>query len=353
MYNSLKGGEFMSNYIQERNRKANEKLRMLARNLPDFCIDYLISLEQTTSALTRLNYATDLSIFFHFLSTEIFFKDILNITIDDFNKIKSRDIDLFLSYLSDFVKNGVKYHNEAKGKARKLASVRSLFRYLYINNLISQDESSKVKTPKINTKSIVYLEPNEVVQIINETENPTTLTVRQTAFNKKTAVRDTALITLFLGTGIRVSEAVGLNIGDIDLLNNAFKITRKGGNQTILYFSDEVKKALLDWIPIREIWLNNTLEDALFISLQKKRICVRAVEKLVKKYSECITNLKKITPHKLRSTYGTSLYRETNDIYVVAEVLGHKDINTTKRHYASMSDEIKKSVVNKIKLRED
>ena len=93
------------------------------------------------------------------------------------------------------------------------------------------------------------------------------------------------------------------------------------------------------------------METALFLSLQKKRISVRAVEKLVKKYSECSTPLKKITPHKLRSTYGTALYEQTGDIYVVAEVLGHKDVNTTKKHYASISDNIKRSVANKVKLR--
>ena len=209
-----------------------------------------------------------------------------------------------------------------------------------------------MKTPKIHTKPIIHLDPDEVAKLLNESENPTELNKREMAFNRVTSVRDTALLSLFLGTGIRVSECVGLNVKDIDLENNAFKITRKGGNQTILYFSEEVKEPLVKWIKERKYWLSeDSKEDALFLSLQKKRICVRAVEKLVKKYSGIASPLKKITPHKLRSTYGTTLYQNTNDIYVVAEVLGHKDINTTKEHYASMSDEIKRSVVNKVKLR--
>ena len=102
----------------------------------------------------------------------------------------------------------------------------------------------------------------------------------------------------------------------------------------------------------RTIWLGEkNIETALFLSLQKKRICIRAVQKLVKKYSACASPLKKITPHKLRSTFGTSLYQETGDIYVVAEVLGHKDVNTTKKHYASMNDERKRAAANKVKLR--
>ena len=87
--------------------------------------------------------------------------------------------------------------------------------------------------------------------------------------------------------------------------------------------------------------------------MQNKRISVRSVENLVKKYASRVTTLKKITPHKLRSTYGTSLYRETNDIYLVADVLGHKDVNTTRKHYAAQADERRRSAANKVRLREN
>ena len=342
----------MGNYIQDRNLKANLKLREFAQNLPEFVLDYFISIEQTSSALSRVNYASDLNLFFYFLSTEIFNKDQTQISLTDLNSITAKDIELFLSYLTYFKKNNVVYENGEKGKARKLSSIRSLFKYLYRNNLIYRDESSKVKTPKIHTKPIVYLEANEVATLLNQAESPTEFTKRQIAFNKKTSIRDLALLSLFLGTGIRVSECVGLNVKDIDLDNNAFIITRKGGNQTILYFSDEVKEPLINWLNTRAQWLkDNNNETALFLSLQLKRISVRAVEKLVKKYSECASPLKKITPHKLRSTFGTTLYSETGDIYVVAEVLGHKDINTTKKHYAAIADERKRNVANIIKLR--
>ena len=342
----------MSNYIFERNKISLDKLRKIVINLPEFVADYFISISDITSPLTRLNYATDLSIFFYFLSLELFFKPEKSITLDDINKIKSKNIEQFLNYLSYFEKDGKTYQNNERGKARKLSSVRSLFKYLYNCGDISQDETSKVKTPKIHTKPIIHLEPNEVAILLNETEKPQSLTLREQAFNKKTSVRDLALLSLFLGTGIRVSECVGLNVKDLDFENNAFKITRKGGNQTILYFSNEVREPLIMWIKERQSWLDDDSDEtALFLSLQKKRITVRAVEKLVKKYSLCASPLKKITPHKLRSTYGTSLYRETGDIYVVAEVLGHKDINTTKKHYAAISDEIKRSVVDKVKLR--
>ena len=120
----------------------------------------------------------------------------------------------------------------------------------------------------------------------------------------------------------------------------------------MLYFSDEVKNALVNYIPDREKMLGDTKQDALFVSLQKTRLTTRAIENIVKKYSKVVTPLKNISPHKLRSTYGTSLYNETGDIYVVAEVLGHKDVNTTKKHYAAISDEIRRQASTKVKLRD-
>mgnify|MGYP006342889159 CR=1 FL=1 len=146
---------------------------------------------------------------------------------------------------------------------------------------------------------------------------------------------------------------VGINIDDIDFPSCGFTITRKGGNRAILYFNDEVKDAL-------QLYLNERKEKekdkfpispAFFISIQNKRIGVRAVEKLVQKYAKIVSPLKPITPHKLRSTFGTSLYRATKDIYVVAEVLGHRDVNTTKKHYAAISEDIKKEASTKVKLR--
>ena len=91
----------------------------------------------------------------------------------------------------------------------------------------------------------------------------------------------------------------------------------------------------------------------LFYSTQRKRIGVQAVENLVKKYARQVTTTKKITPHKLRSTYGTALYQETGDIYLVADVLGHKDVNTTKKHYAALDDSRRRQAATAVKLRED
>jgi len=150
------------------------------------------------------------------------------------------------------------------------------------------------------------------------------------------------------------NELVGLDNDSFDFSNNSFIVTRKGGNNAILYFSDEVKYALEEYIAEKSNDEKVPLqENAFFLSMQYKRINVRSVEILVKKYSSIVTPLKKITPHKLRSTYGTRLYNETGDIYIVADVLGHKDVNTTKKHYAAISEDNRKKVADAVKLRQE
>lgn len=208
--------------------------------------------------------------------------------------------------------------------------------------------------PKIHEKVITRLEPNEIVNLLDEIDSGENLTQKQKDYHQKNRLRDIAIITLLLGTGMRVSECVGIDLTDIDFDLNAVKITRKGGNQSILYFGDEVRSALLNYISQRDtLYPNVSEENALFLSLQNKRISVRAVQNLVKKYSQLSVKLKNISPHKLRSTYGTNLYRESGDIYLVADVLGHKDVNTTRKHYAQMDDDKRHSAVKYIKLRED
>ena len=212
---------------------------------------------------------------------------------------------------------------------------------------------SKIETPKLHNKEIIRLEQTEVAKMLNAVENPTEFSQKQKSYNKNTFERDNAIITLFLGTGIRISELVGLDIDSFDFKENAFVVTRKGGNKSVLYFSSEVALALKTWLEKRATLNLDESEKAMFISLQNKRISVRAVENLVKKFAQIASPLKKISPHKLRSTFGTNLYRETKDIYIVADVLGHKDVNTTKKHYAAINEDMRKSVANVLHLRDE
>ncbi len=348
-----------NSYIDQRNAKNIMKLRQIRDNLPPFCSDFFMGIENTTSVLTRLAYAQDLLVFFKFLTQEIPYfegKDIRLLALPDLNEITAENIEYFLDYLSLYYNNGKKVTNNDKAKARKLATIRTFFKYFYKKNKINQNVAQKVDMPKIYNKNIIRLDNNEVDKLLDIADNgDTSLTNQQKGFHKHTRVRDLAILMLFLGTGIRISELVGINIKDINFDNNSFVITRKGGDQYILYFSNEVANALLHYKKQREQIKTKNEEDnqAFFLSLQNKRITTRAVENLVKKYSKIAAPLKKISPHKLRSTYGTNLYEQTHDIYIVADVLGHKDVNTTKKHYAAINENIRKNASTLIKLRDN
>lgn len=327
-----------------------QKIGSYLADLPEYCYDFFTGMELSTSSLTRLNYAMDLSIFYDYISRYVLNKDKANITLKDLDSLEARHIESYLSYLSYYTVGDKVFRNTENGKARKLASIRSFFRYLFNHDLISKNVVGKVPTPKLHTKGIVRLEGDEVEKLLDAVWEPSTFSARQRNYNKNTKVRDNAIVTLFLGTGIRVSELVGLNVEDFDFQQNAFKVTRKGGNQTILYYPNDVKYALMEWLSLRETLPIDENEKAMFLSLQNRRICTRAVENIVRKFAYESTPLKKITPHKLRSTFGTNLYRETNDIYIVADILGHKDVNTTKKHYAAISDDLRRNVAKKVRI---
>ena len=351
----------MSSYFDERNEKTLAAIDDILDTLPDFAREFNVGISMRTMPLTRLGYLRDIRVFCDYLTRKKFKdKQIVELTIDDLAKVTPTDVEAFIDYLSSYTVNGKKYSCKEHAKERKVSSLRAMFKYFYKKEKLQNDVMTKVDTPKIHLKPIVRLEVNEVVDILDEAENGENLVGRQKSFHNKAAIRDEAMLSLFLGTGIRISECVGLNRNDINFSDNSFVVTRKGGNTSVLYFSEEVADALRRYID----WLDDQItektpfgkrvtdHDALFISNKGGRITPRAVEMMVKKYAKVTTPFKKITPHKLRSTYGTNLYRETHDIFVVADVLGHKDVNTTRKHYAAMSDEIRRDVVNKVKLRD-
>ncbi len=345
------------NYHDKKNAENMVKLRELQKSLPAFCREFFLGIKDTTSTRTRLAYAYDLRLFFEYLHENhpTFAKtDIPEFELKWLDEVKALDITEYLDYLSYYEKDNEAITNDERGKQRKLASLRSFYKFFFNSELIEKNPAALVSMPKLHKKEIIRLDPDEVALLLEHVENGDQMSKQEARFHEKTKVRDLALITLLLGTGIRVSECVGLDIKDVDFKNNGILIRRKGGYEAVVYFGPEVEKALQDYLRQRNsIIPESGHEGALFLSLQNKRLTVRAVEKLVKKYASAVTSLKKITPHKLRSTYGTSLYRETGDIYLVADVLGHSDVNTTKKHYAALEDDRRRMAATAVKLRED
>ena len=337
-------------YREQLDQNRLESIRLMLRTLPRSCADFIRSLLSTTSTLTRLAYTIDLGTFFDFAMKELTCftaEKASDVTDEEIARLKPRDIEIYADYLTLYFKQTEHDQDEQRmlknhtyGVMRKLSSLRSFFNYLFRTQRIPANIVSLVPLPKKHEKPILLLERAEMEKLLNTIYSGEQLTPQQTAFHRITQARDTAIVMLFLGTGIRVSECVGIDLEDLDFHNNALLVTRKGGNQVILYYPQEVADALQIYLRQREtITTVAGHEHAFFLSLQKRRITQRAVEQMVKKYAMLVVPLKKrMSPHKLRSTYATNLYQETEDIYLVAEALGHSDVNTTRKHYASMSD---------------
>lgn len=345
-----------NNYHDQQNIGNVQKMREVIETLPAFCRQFFRGITENTSARTRLAYAYDIRVFFEYLHEKNSYcsrMEIRDFPLSLLDMITREDIEEYTEYLSYYEKDGKIYTNDERGKKRKLCSLRSFYNYYFESELIKNNPAQLVPLPKLHEKAIVRLDADEVAILLDQAEDGTGLTKAQQRFHKATRTRDVALLTLLLGTGIRVSECVGLDINDVDFKNGGIKIRRKGGYEAVVYFGEEVEEALRSYLEERRHIVPQTgHENALFLSIQNRRISVRAVENMVKKYASTVTGLKKITPHKLRSTYGTSLYRETGDIYLVADVLGHKDVNTTRKHYAALEEERRRYAADKVRLRE-
>lgn len=344
-------------YYEETNIANIKKLRELEKELPPYVTTYFRGIEPYTASRTRIAYAIDLKVFFEYVKQANPMyknKELREIGFEILTELKASDIEEYLEHLKYYVTpEGKEITNSETGIKRKLSALRSFYNYFHTHQIINENPTLQVKMPRLHGKNIIRMDSNEVVEFLDTVETGNKLTKNQMAFHKKTKVRDLALTTLLLGTGIRVSECVGLNLKDLDLKNDRINIVRKGGFESFVYFGEEVKKALLDYLEERKKMIPaDGHENALFLSNRMQRISVRNVEILVKKYAITSGTSKKITPHKLRSTYGTQLYKETGDIYLVADVLGHKDVNTTKKHYAALEEERRRSAKDAVVLRE-
>lgn len=353
-------------YHEQIDAKRIEQIREMLRSLPQACSDFMASIAMTTGTFTRMAYTIDLRTFFDFLHRErVAFADqpLTHITDQQIGSITKNDLVAYTDYLTYYFKEQDDSQdavvrplkpltNREQAIKRKLCSIRSFYDYMYQSQRIAANVTLLLELPKIHEKPIIRLTKEEMTRMLEKSATGEGLTEHQKAYQKQTASRDFAMLSLFLGTGIRVSECVGINIEDVNLEDNAFLVTRKGGNQVVLYMPPEVATALADYMEVRsKIRAVPGHENALFLSMQKRRITQRAVQNLVKKYAALAAPLKpKISPHKLRSTFATNLYNETGDIYLVADTLGHSSVDTTRKHYADVTEERRKMAAERIIL---
>lgn len=347
-------------YHEKMHIENTEKLRALLTEFPGFVRDYFRGLEPTTTPKTRISYAYDLKVFFYFLQKKNAYfmkKEVKDFVVTDLELLEPVDIEEYLEFLKVYEgPDGKTKTNDERGIHRKLASLRSFYMYYAKRKLIKNNPTTIVDMPKLHKKQIIRLDYDEVAELLDMVEfGGKDLTGMKKLYYEKNKLRNLAIFTLLLGTGIRVSECVGLDINDVDFKNGRLRIIRKGGKEDYVYFGEEVENALSNYIENsrKQIPAAAGHENALFLSIQKKRMGVKSIENLVRDYAKQVTSFKHITPHKLRSTYGTNLYKETGDIYLVAEVLGHNDVNTTRKHYAALDEDRKRKAAKVVVLREE
>ena len=339
----------MSNkYYLQLEQRETERLKEILATLPPYVASYFnsIALKQIR---TRVGYARDIQYFFFYLHENGFKgKKLKEISLNDLALLKPEDIEEYRAYLTNYQKkDGSIKHNDKASLARKLSALNGLFCHLVDRDKLPKNPMRGVDRPNLEQKPILKLSQDEVYQLISEVKTGSKMSPRQLKFHELTVIRDTAIIMLLLGTGIRVSELVGLDMDDVNLEKNSIYVVRKGGDQEYVYFNDEVADALyiymFEYIPDfsdkqplthRESLFPHTVdynEKALFLSIRGNRMAVRSIQELVKKYTSLIDQ-KKITAHKLRSTFGTNLYNVTKDAYTVSKALGHKNIETSKKY---------------------
>jgi len=345
---------YQSDLYSKINLQANE----IISDMPVFAKKFFNHLrDQGMSPRTKLQYAYDMRRFFDYLEGSAGFKgvnlkscspsDVLDkLTIDDIQEY----IDTLEYYtVLDGENKEIKKLASPSIKARRVSSLRSFYRYYFKIGDITNNLADLMDVPKIPDKKIVVMDKEQVSRILAAVKDTEGLDEKELKRRRKIIKRDYAIMMLFLGTGIRVSELVGIDIEDVDFYMDSIIVTRKGGDEDEVFFGPEVEEALLDYChEDRDILLaGNTKESALFLSTQHKRIGVRNVEILIKGYAQKAGLNMKLTPHALRRTFGTNLYNETGDIYLVADALHHSSVETTKKHYAQMSKDHKRIAAKK------
>lgn len=301
--------------------------------IPDSLNSFLLYLKtiKGESKNTIYNYKMDLMVFFRFLklyrglAKNIDFNDIIIKDIDNafLKAITLEDLFAFISFTEEFRNNG------SYARARKVASLKSFFKYLSGKaKIIKENPAIELESPKIPKRNPIFLTLEESEKLLSSIDG---------AFK----VRDYCIMVLFLNCGLRLSELVSINISKIK--EDTLTIVGKGNKERTIYLNDMCLKAINDYLPIRNkkaAEIKPEDKDALFISRKLSRINKRTIEMMVKKYAlKAGLNYNKLTPHKLRHTAATLMYKYGNvDIRSLQQILGHESVSTTQI-YTHVDDE--------------
>lgn len=344
----------MSDYKKQTEINYRRKTRQILKNLPTFCTSYFDRRSQRLSDVTAASYSYNIDVFFRWLKIyhPLFMdKTTTALSIDDMKLITSEDITKFIKYLglsesdkenqtemSD-VENQPTVVNSRITIEHYISAINGLFKYFVKDGLMDRNPVDAIDRMKRTEKIPIILNKDEKTRFLNSVKYGSGLTNKQQIFHEKNQLRDTTIFQLLLDTGLRISELVGLDTKDIDFEECCVAVFRKGGNQQLVYFSDKTSELLREYVRSRRLYSPIASEDALFLNKEGKRLSVRSVQKMTKKYirASCSYKSEIITPHKLRSTFATESLEATGDIELVAEQLGHSNLSTVKT-YAKYND---------------
>lgn len=334
----------------------------LEKKLPKFMKDYFIYLKSSIAHTTRRAYLQDIYFFCTYLVEEqehTSATDTKDITIEDFSRLKARDINLFLGDYCPRYKKQIRtskeivFENQNRSLARKKSSLSTLFKFLYRNEQIPlniTDGFNPIKLPKPQPDAIKRLDIDEVMRMLYAVETGEGLTESEKKYWKKTRLRDTAILALFVTYGLRLSELRELNISSFNFSRGEFMIYRKRGKEVLMPINHTCEKVVTEYIELERPKSESLLpeyKDALFLSLQNKRMTQKAIRELVKKYSSIsmqTTRKNGYSPHKLRATAATSLIQQGFSIYDVQNLLDHDNVTTTQL-YAAHKKNVKRDIV--------
>ena len=340
----------------------------LEKELPSFLRGYFAYLKGNVLPMTRLAYLHDVKFFFQYLISET---DLTRaetpsrISLEDLQEIQAADVNMFIDYCRRYkveTENTVyMYENTNKTLARKKSSVSVLFKYLYRDGLVEKnitDGFDPIRVPKPGEKEIKALQDDEVMIMLDAVTSGAGLTEHEKCYWQKTKLRDKAILIMFLTYGLRLSELQQLNVSSFNFGRGEFKIYRKRGKESIMPLNNSVTAVIHDYIDNERLpddRLEEQHKDALFLSLQEKRMTDRQIRELVKKYTSIALKTSHsagYSPHKLRATAATSLIGRGNSIFDVAALLDHEQVTTTQL-YARQKANVKRDLVKGMEWEEE